>query len=487
MKRRRYLFRIMALVMGLLVPISIEVVCRFFVEDLPSTDGYVEYLSQRPLFVLNQAQQVYEVADNRRAFFASDSFSKMVTAKTKRIFVLGGSTVQGRPYSVPTSFPTCMQAGLKTAAEQYDWDVVNCGGVSYASYRLLPILDEVLSYDPAAIVLCAGHNEFLEFMTYRDAVQAIDTFGESAVGWSNLATVRVLRSWVSEPDAAADVRQSQVTSKPLPTEVDALLDQSDGWQLYHRDGLDRDRIHRQFRRNIQRMVTVCRERQVPLLLVSPVINLRDCPPFKSEFDSSISKVEQEQFLLQLTDAAQAAATQPQQARLVMDRLCSQQPQYALAWYQMGRLLLDLGQPQDALSAFQRACNEDVCPLRMTSGLRSTLQEVAENSEVDFVDLQLFLQAESRHGIVGDDKLVDHVHPSFASQRKIGCLLAERLMQMLEIQPTVSEWRQPTLDKLSSDFDTLDSLYFLRGRRALDNLNGWARGRAHGTDLNVPDE
>ena len=484
MKPRYYLLRIMALVIGLLVPISIELVCRFFVEDLPSTDGYVEYLNQRPLFVLNQAQQVYEVADNRRAFFAQDSFPKLATSKTKRIFVLGGSTVQGRPYSLPTSFPTCMQVGLETATKEYDWDVVNCGGVSYASYRLLPILDEVLSYNPAAIVLCVGHNEFLEFMTYRDAVQAIDTFGESAVGWSNLATVRVLRSWVSQPDGSADVRQRQVAAKPLPTEVDALLDQLDGWQLYHRDGLDRDRICRQFSRNIQRMVTVCGERQVPLLLVSPVINLRDCPPFKSEFDSSISEVEQEQFLQQLVDATGTGTMQSQQASLVMARLCDQQPQYALAWYQMGRLLLDLGQTQEALAAFQRACDEDVCPLRMTSGLRSRLQQIAENSKVDFVDLQLFFQAESRHGIVGDDKLVDHVHPSFASQRKIGCLLAERLMQMLEIPPAISNWQQPTLEKLSSDFDTLGSIYFLRGRRALDNLNGWARGRSHGTDLNA---
>lgn len=483
MKYRRYLFRILAIVVGLVVPVTIELVCRLFVADLPANDGYVEYLGQRPLFVLDEAKQVFEVADDRRAFFAADSFPKTTTAKTKRIFVLGGSTVQGRPYSLPTSFPTCMEAGLKTAAKEYEWDVVNCGGVSYASYRLLPVLDEVLSYNPAAIVLCTGHNEFLEFMTYRDAVQAIDTFGESAVGWSNLATVRVLRSWFSEPSDVAHGRQRPPASKLLPIEVDALLDQSDGWQLYHRSGLDRDRIRSQFKRNIQRMVAVCREHQVPLLLVSPVINLRDCPPFKSEFDSSISKVQQEQFLQQLTDATQAAVTSPEQASMVLRQLCDQQPQYALAWYQLGRILLDSGQPQDALAAFQKACDEDVCPLRMTSSLRSSLKQIGEDLEGDFVDLHQFLQAESRHGIVGDDKLVDHVHPSFASQRKIGCHLAERMMKLLEIQPSVSDWRPPTLEKLSADFDQLDSMYFLRGRRALDNLNGWARGRVHGTDLN----
>lgn len=488
MKRRRHLFRIAALVVGLLVAVTIELACRVFHTgaDEGTNDGYVEYLSQRPLFVLDEAEQTYQIAENRLAYFAADSFSKQTNETTRRIFVLGGSTVQGRPYSLPTSFPTCMEAGLKTAAPEYEWKVVNCGGVSYASYRLLPILDEVLNYEPAAIVLCTGHNEFLEFMTYRDAVQAIDTFGETAVSWSNLASIQMLRRWFAAKSEPGIAKLDDRAIRPLPTEVDALLDQSDGWALYHRDVLDRERIQSQFVRNLNRIVRTCHDRKIPLLIVSPVVNLRDCPPFKSEFDSSIDDVQQQKFLDQLAEAVRIGDTTSRDAILTLKELCASQPRYALAWYQLGRKLLGQGLLEEARTAFQTACDEDICPLRMTSKLRLSLRQVARDSDVGFVDLHQFLAAESRQGIVGGDTLVDHVHPSFTSQRKIGCLLAERMLELLAIPPTVVQWREPTIEKLKTDFNALDSMYFLRGRRALDNLNGWARGRAHGTPLNSPE-
>lgn len=483
MKGRRHWFRIAAVVVGLLVPASVEWVCRFFVEDLPSANGYVEYLGQRPLFVLDDDEQTYRVAENRRAYFAADSFPKATTSKTRRIFVLGGSTVQGRPFSVPTSFPTCLEVGLNAAVPEYDWDVVNCGGVSYASYRLLPILNEVIDYEPAAIVLCTGHNEFLEFMTYRDAVRAIDTFGESAVGWSNLASVRVLRSWFSSGTEREVQQSKQIVSKVLPTEVEALLDQADGWDTYRRDMIDRQRIQRQFQRNLRRFVAVCRERKIPLLMVSPVVNLRDCPPFKSEFDSLTSDADQQQFLKQLGMAARIAATDFQAAVAMLKELCAWQPQYALAWYELGWQLLNQGQVQAARDAFQKACDEDVCPLRMTSSLQFLFREVAADSAVELVDLNQFFEKESQQGLVGDNILVDHVHPSFTSHRKIGCLLVDHMLELLAISATQLEWRERAVEKLRTDFDALDGMYFLRGRRTLDNLDGWARGRAQGTELN----
>ena len=81
-------------------------------------------------------------------------------------YCLGGSTVQGRPYAIETSFTTWLELNLRTADPRYQWEVVNCGGVSYASYRLVPILRELLAYEPDLFIICTGHNEFLEDRTY---------------------------------------------------------------------------------------------------------------------------------------------------------------------------------------------------------------------------------------------------------------------------------------------------------------------------------
>ncbi len=45
-------------------------------------------------------------------------------------------------------------------------EVINVGGISYASYRIAAILDEVLQHEPDLVVIYMGHNEFLEARTY---------------------------------------------------------------------------------------------------------------------------------------------------------------------------------------------------------------------------------------------------------------------------------------------------------------------------------
>lgn len=483
---RRTTFRISAVVLALVFLLGIEGTCRLILHrsSTAASDSFVEYLGRRPLFTRNDANKQYEIAENRRAYFAQDSFSADLSGSAKRIFVLGGSTVQGRPYSVPTSFPTCMEAGLLAAVPEQNWEVINCGGVSYASYRLIPVLEEVLTYDPAAIVLCTGHNEFLEFMTYQDAVQAVDTFGESAVALSGLASVQLIKRLFLESSEPNNAPKSSSTTA-LPNEVDALLDQPDGWSLYRRQDLQPERIRIQFERNLRHMVNLCEQNKVPVMIVAPPFNLADCPPFKSEFSAGFSNEQQKQYLQSLSEAAGESAGSAARKIGRLTQLCKQQSEYALAWYQLGRALMEANRTLEAEKAFQRALDEDVCPLRMTSELAEVLNQVSGEMEVRFVDLQLFLKSQSRLRVVGDEFLVDHVHPSFSANRKIGCLLADELLQILRIRVQNEGWKQFAVEKLKADFEDLDSMYFLRGRRALDNLNGWARGRAHGSPLGEP--
>ena len=75
------------------------------------------------------------------------------TERTFRIFGLGGSTVHGRPYENDTSFLKWMELELSGRDSTRDYETVNCGGLSYASYRLTTLLSEVLQYDPDLIVI----------------------------------------------------------------------------------------------------------------------------------------------------------------------------------------------------------------------------------------------------------------------------------------------------------------------------------------------
>ncbi|MGH7200101.1 MAG: GDSL-type esterase/lipase family protein, partial [Planctomycetaceae bacterium] len=250
---RKWLFRLAALAAGLSVFVVAEAACRLAGWGRPSDfeDPFVGFSEIHPLFVLSDDAARYETAPSRRPFFKEDSFGRTKADREFRIFVLGGSTVQGSPYSIPTSFTTWLELELDAADPRRDWEVVNCGGVSYASYRLVPILEEVLRYEPDLIIVCTGHNEFLEHRTYGHIPQTPAVLAVPQRWVHRLRTYQLLRAGVarlSGPGEPPD-RDRPV----LKSEADALLDYRDGLKAYHRDDEWHAGVVAHYEQNLRRM------------------------------------------------------------------------------------------------------------------------------------------------------------------------------------------------------------------------------------------
>ena len=98
-------FRILAVLVAMTPFLLVEITVRLCGWGLPqeSYDPYLGFESVEPLFVLNQDQQRYQVSESRLDFFRPEQFSDHKVPGTYRIFCLGGSTVQGRPYSLETA------------------------------------------------------------------------------------------------------------------------------------------------------------------------------------------------------------------------------------------------------------------------------------------------------------------------------------------------------------------------------------------------
>ena len=131
------MFRLAAVLVGLLPLIIFELVLVFMGWQPVGgvADPYVGFSEIRPLFVQNQSQTKFEIAPNRIPLFQPDEFSVTKAKNEFRIFCVGGSTVQGRPFSIETAFSKWLELSLAVTDQSRDWKVVNCGGVSYASYR----------------------------------------------------------------------------------------------------------------------------------------------------------------------------------------------------------------------------------------------------------------------------------------------------------------------------------------------------------------
>ena len=161
---------------------SLLVTCLFFVLlecllaafDVQSTlvdqDPYVGFESSIPLFVekIDDGQPWMQTAGNKLSFFNAQRFAKHKPENTFRVFCLGGSTTFGRPYDDRTSYVGWLRELLPLADVKQQWEVINAGGISYASYRVASVMDELLQYSPDLFIIYTGHNEFLEERTYRN-------------------------------------------------------------------------------------------------------------------------------------------------------------------------------------------------------------------------------------------------------------------------------------------------------------------------------
>ncbi len=483
-------FRMTAVVVALSVFPMLELVC--VIGDWGDVDvhddPFVGFAAIRPLFELTDDGRRYHTSPSRRSFFEEDSFLASKPQNEFRIFVFGGSTVQGNPFSIETSFTRFLQLALHEADSTRSWEVVNCGGISYASYRIVPLMQECLKYQPDLFIFCEGHNEFLEDVSYANVRETSPAIANLYAAVSRFRSFRLLR-WSLRQPFSADARFSstpdpaQPETKPvLPPEVDALLDHEGGLAAYHRDDQHAQQVVSHFGTNLVRMICLSRKHNIPLLVIQPPSNLSDCPPFKSQFSDSTSEEQIDQIRTLLERASEVLSTDAEQSAHLIRQAVALDPRFAWSWYQLGHTLVGLSQFDDARQAFIRARDEDVCPLRMISALEEAMQRIVSKFDLDFLNAANLLQQQCPDGITGNHILADHVHPSFGGHELIAIAIVEWMQMRQFLRDPSTDWKDRSNAVFARHLLSLENLYFLRGQRRLKDLQGWAAGRSNGPPL-----
>jgi lysophospholipase L1-like esterase len=480
---KRNIFRVSAVLLGFLPLVLCEVALRGLGLGKPqdANDPFVGFSDIHPLFVLNEATGRYEIPKARQTHFQPESFPAKKAANAFRIFVLGGSTVQGRPWSIESSFTTWLELHLNAADNSgHDkadasrlYEVVNCGGVSYATYRLIPILREVLHYQPDLVIFCEGHNEFLEDRSYAPIKSR-----SAPVNWairqaSRLHTYNLLRQNVIGAQAAA-ASDSQPRTV-LGPEVDARLDWKGGMAEYHRDTAWQADVIRHFESSLYQIVQIANDAQVPLLLVSPVSNLQ-YSPLKSEHRADMTAAEEQEFDSLLEQAGQRYSSDLAKAAELLRRAMEIDPMYAQVHFELGNCLLEQGLTSQAKDEFIKAKDLDVCPLRMLEPMKTIMHEVAEKTATPLVDADALIAEKSRSGFPDRQWLVDHVHPSMSGHQLIADAIAAKMEQLKMIQRR-PDWEQAREVAYREHLAGLDHVYFQRGKDRLRSEQGWAHGLA----------
>ncbi len=414
-----------------------------------SEDPYVGFASNIPLFVEQtgtDGREYMVTSPAKDRWFNKQRFLRNKPKGAYRIFSLGGSSTYGRPYDDRASFSAWLRELLPAADPGHKWEVINAGGISYASYRVALLMAELIRYEPDLFIIYSGHNEFLERRTYGGAIETPRALTEVGGLLSRThiyqAGSRLVAALWRRP--AAEENADTI----LGGEVDTILDHSVGPSAYSRDDKWEKQVMAHYRFNLNRMINIARSAGAKVVLVTPASNLSDCAPFKSEHPKTLIASARQRFDELFGEATKAQAEgRLEDALAAFDEALRIDGRYAALLYQRGRVLYKLGRFAEAKEAFSRARDEDICPLRALGAEQRIVTEVASKRHVPLLDFESVVESKSDHGIPGSGLFLDHVHLTVDGYG----LLARGLVRVLAgagIVKLSGGWNEAALERVS---------------------------------------
>ena len=338
---------------------------------------------------------------------------------TLRVFVLGESAAMGDP-SPAFGIPRMLQAMLEAARPGTRFEVVNAAMTAINSHVIRVIGRDCLEHEADALVVYAGNNEI------------VGPFGVGSVFGSPGADRALVRSIVAvRASRVGQLADAVVGRLRPPPPAWTGMEQFLGTRLAFEDPR-LDALAATYRANLAEICERARARDVPVLLCTMAVNLKDGGPFGSEEPRPADgDVAAWRGLVAEGDAAWTAGDTTA-ARDAWDRAAERDARPADLAYRRARAML--GRDDEAARVgFGTARDRDMLRFRCDSRLAAQVDTLAADSAdrgVRRVDVRAAVDAASSHGIPGREVFDDHVHYNFAGNYVASRAIAAALLAVL---------------------------------------------------------
>lgn len=335
------------------------------------------------------------------AFGTQDGFRKKKPENGLRIFVLGGSTTAGYPTLYSGSFPAMLRSRLQVQYPDRTVEVINLGMTAVNTFTVRDFALEAMNYDPDALVIYAGHNEFYGALGTGSSQRPFWGMNRGlTLFYLHLKKLRLYRLWSTLlnqwQSKSASRAPSQTLMAKMAQEQTIALDSP----LY-------DKTVAIFRQNLDDILRRAEKDSLPVFIGTLVSNLKDQPPFISIPPEG----ESETVILQHIRTRLNGQTLETRSA-VLDSFKRRYPGFARVYYLSGRIKHALGDYPSAGADFKRAKDLDGLRFRAPSDFNTVIQDLgASRRNTIVVPVDSFFSAASPHGLVGNNLIWEHLHPN----------------------------------------------------------------------------
>jgi lysophospholipase L1-like esterase len=349
-------------------------------------------------------------------------FEKEKPRRSIRIVVQGGSAAAGFPYGRWGGLAGMLGDRLDATFPELEIEVISTAIPAASSTTLLDFVDEIVEIEPDAVLVYAGHNEYLGVDGVASALSFSRFRGATPLGLKlrELGIYQLLRLLILSARFAGTARVTLMAHAAASAEIPF------GSDTYQRGLL-------QLETNLSEILRKYGRASIPVYLGTLASNEKDQRPFAGGRSDGIDRNQWEQLWASHRQAERAGDVSA--ARSALHRLLEFDGDAADVWYALGRLEQDAFELETAREAYRNAKDRDRLHFRAPEDFNRLIRRLARSSDATLVDVQRHLVDASAHAILGDELFADHVHPNAEGY----FLLADAYYDALKRNGEIGDW------------------------------------------------
>lgn len=426
-KTKERVFQVIALLIPLIFFVVLELSLRI-----------VGYGQSMPLFIENPSAPQYMLPrpDVVKRYFPKGKDSPTVTIEVNffkkekpvdglRVFVQGGSTAAGYPYGLGASIAGMLDYRMKQSFPDRPVEVISTAMSAVNSYTLLDFADEIIEQSPDAVVIYAGHNEYLGLLGVGSSYSFIDSRGITLL-FLRLKELRTFQLMQAMLWRGANAEEGQKKStRTFMAKVAKNKNIPKGSVIYERG-------QAQFKGNMQALIRKYQAAGIPVFISTIASNLRDHAPFESA-DVSVEDVAEFRRLLgdltlEGTTIEDTTILRAPTAEISALFEFAEAHVSGAMYFELGNALYELGQYLLAKQAYELARDHDLLRFRAPMDTNKVIRELAKQEGVILVDANAQLDTAAKNGVIGFDLMLEHLHPNVQGYFEISDAFYHALQQ-----------------------------------------------------------
>jgi len=394
--KKLLLFKVLAALFPFVLLVLLEFVLRFFHYG-HNTDLFIKDPYDDHYMVMNKYASDKFFSDTANATKGNSELFQIDKApNTFRIFVLGESTTIGYPYFHNGSFHRWLQYRLSRMYPDKNFEVINLSLTAVNSYTVLDFGKQLAQYQPDAVLIYTGHNEYYGAL----GVGSTSYIGSNRFLVQTLLKLRTLKVVQLFNNCIKKVSGEFASHKTADRET--LMQRMASRQHIQLNSADYQAGVNQYDKNMTELCHLLNDEKIPTFLSTVVSNQKDQPPFISEGAG---------------------------------------PNSAMGFYKAGQQAFAKADYLTAKQDFDKAKELDELRFRAPEAINTIIRKLAtEFPEVHLVDTKKEFEQYSPHGIVGNETILEHLHPNLHGYS----IMSDAFFQAIQSQHLITDTAETQL-------------------------------------------